>query len=186
MPGVESTIASVGSLALWVVAPIVVAWGAAAYFLDLDSHSPGVAPAWSAIAWYLVLAVLVLLTGVANRHADVGIGVTVTLVAIEFGLVSLVTAVLWPLAVLDRHPFLGAATDPLSPVSDLPQSVERWLSSAMTGYPVLIALVITVLRAVASRRGWTGRSERLAIYVAFAAMIVVGVAAIVAVGLLHR
>ena len=177
--------ASIASLALWVVVPLIVAAGAAEYFLDLGAHTERAIPAWSAIAWYAVLTVLVVLTGLASRHANGAIGVTVVLVAIEFAMVSLITAVLWPLDVLDRHPFLGASSDPLLPALDLSQSVERWLSSAMTGYPVFIALVITVLRAVARRRNWTGRSERRVLYIAFAALVTAGVAAVAVIRLLE-
>jgi hypothetical protein len=177
--------ASIASLVLWVVVPLAVAAGAAKYFLDLGAHAERAAPAWSAIVWYSVLAVLVVLTALASRHAYGAIGVTVVLVAIEFAMVSLITAVLWPLAVLDRHPFLGASSDPLLPALDPAQSVERWLSSAMTGYPVFIALVIAILRAVARRRNWTGRSERWVLYIAFAALVAAGVAAVVVIQLLE-
>jgi hypothetical protein len=178
--------ASIASLVLWVVVPLVVAGGAAEYFLDLGAHdAQHVTPAWPAIAWYAVLTVLVVLTGLASRHANGAIGVTVVLVALEFAMVSLITAVLWPLAILDSHPFLGASSDPLLPALDLSQSVERWLSSAMTGYPVLIALVVAVLRTVARRRKWTDRSERQVLYIAFAALVVAGIVAAVVVGLLE-
>jgi hypothetical protein len=183
---IERMFASIASMVLWVVVPVVVAWGAAPYFLNLDTPAHEAAPAWPAVAWYAVLAVLVVLIALANRLSSAALGVTVVLVAIEFAMVSLVTAVLWPLAILDRHPFLGASSDPLVPALDLSQSVERWLSSAMTGYPVLIALVITILRAVARRWGWTDRSERRALYIAFAAMIVVGIGAVVVIQLLKH
>jgi hypothetical protein len=183
---VERMFASIASLVLWVVVPLVVAGGAATYFLDVDAEAQQATPAWSVIAWYAVLAVLVVLTGLAGRRANGAIGVTVVLVAIEFAMVSLITAVLWPLAVLDRHPFLGASSDPVLPAADLPQSIERWLSSAMTGYPVLVALVISILRAVARRRGWSDRFERRVLYIAFATLVVVGVAAVVAIELLKQ
>ena len=161
-------------LLFWVALPPLASIYPAFYFLGLGvtGNEGFVAP--YALASFGALAILVGLTGLARREVGLLLPVTAVLVGLELFVFTVIAMLLFPGFLLDRHQFLQSSEAPLLPPLSSAHVAAIWVSTAMTVYPLLIAAVITALRAVARARRWSRARERWTIYIAFVAMLALG------------